>query len=187
MQGIRSYDLHRGVEQVTSIKFSYKDSKGDVSERELIQWSENSIYIQGRSASDSFPKTFRKDRIIKVLFGAELLLHDAAPPAPKLQPKPKASALAALEAALSAPQPKTPPGGINQILFTGFVAAYRAELEEKALGFGLKVMSTPGKTLTFLCYGDNAGPTKVAKALEAGAFIIDSEQFLRLIATGELP
>ena len=187
MLGIRSYDYHKGVEQVASIKFSYKDSKGEVSERELIHWSENSIYIQGRSASDSFPKTFRKDRIIEVLFGAELLLHDAAPPAPKLQPKPKASALAALEASSRTPRPKAPPGGINQILFTGFVAAHRAELEQKALGFGLKVMSTPGKALTFLCYGENAGPTKVAKALEAGAFIIDSEQFLSLIATGELP
>jgi len=172
---------------VASIKFSYKDSKGDVSERELVQWSENSIYIQGRSTNDSFPKTFRKDRIIKVLFGAELLLHDAAPPAPKLQSKPKASALAALEAASSTPQPKTPLGGVNQILFTGFVAAHRAELEQQALDFGLKVMSTPGKTLTFLCYGDNAGPTKVARALEVGAFIIDSEQFMNLITTGEMP
>jgi NAD-dependent DNA ligase len=172
---------------VKTIKFSYKDSKGDVSERELIQWSENSIYIQGQSAIDSFPKTFRKDRIIEVLCGAELLLHDAAPPSPKLEQKPKVSALAALETASSTAQPKTPPGGINQILFTGFAAAHRAELEQKAVDFGLKVMSTPGKTLTFLCYGDNAGPTKVAKALEVGAFVIDSEQFLNLITTGEMP
>jgi len=172
---------------VTTIKFSYKDAKDNVSERELIQWSENSVYIQGRSNSDSFPKTFRKDRIVEFLFGAELLLHDAAPPAPRLLPKPKPSAFAAVEAASSSPQPKTPPGGINQILFTGFAAAHRAELEQKALDFGLKVMSTPGKTLTFLCYGDNAGPTKVVKAQEAGAFIIDSEQFLSLITTGEMP
>lgn len=172
---------------MTTIKFSYKDAKDNVSERELIQWSENSVYIQGRSASDSFPKTFRKDRIVEILFGAELLLHDAAPLAPRLEPKPKPSALASLEASFSTPQPKTPPGGTNQILFTGFAAVHRAELEQKALDFGLKVMSTPGKTLTFLCYGDNAGPTKVAKALEAGAFIINSEQFLSLITTGEMP
>ena len=170
---------------MTTIKFSYRDAKGDLSQRELIQWSENSVYIQGRSASDSFPKTFRKDRIVEVLFGAELLLNDAAPPAPRLKPKP--SVLAASEAVSNRPQPKTPPGGKNQILFTGCAAAHRAELEQKALGFGLKVMSTPSKTLTFLCYGDNAGPSKVAKALEAGAFIIDSEQFLNLIKTGEMP
>ena len=109
------------------------------------------------------------------------------PACPKLQSKPTPSALASFEAASSTPKPKSPPGGINQILFTGFAATHRAELEQKALDFGLKVMSTPGKTLTFLCYGDNAGPTKVAKALEAGAFIIDSEQFLSLITTGEMP
>jgi NAD-dependent DNA ligase len=172
---------------MSTIKFSYRDAKGDMSYRELVQWSENSLYIQGRSASDTFPKTFRKDRIIEVLLGAELLLNEAAPPAPKLQKKPKPSVLAASEAAAQTPCPKTSPGSVNQILFTGFAAAYRAELEQKALDHGLKVMSTPGKKLTFLCYGDNAGPTKVSKALEAGAFIINSEQFLNLIATGEIP
>lgn len=169
------------------IKFSYRDAKGDLSQRELIQWSENSLYIQGRSAADSFPKTFRKDRIVEVYFGAELLLNDAAPPSPKLLPKPRPADMAVSAASSHHPQPKTPPGGINQILFTGFAAAHRAELEQKAMDSGLKVMSTPGKSLTFLCYGDNAGPTKVSKAQDAGAFIIDAEQFLSLIATGEMP
>ncbi|NMX37307.1 hypothetical protein HBO34_05375 [Pseudomonas veronii] len=172
---------------MTIIKFSYRDAKGDLSQRELIQWSENSLYIQGRSAADSFPKTFRKDRIVEVYFGAELLLNDAAPPAPTLLPKPRPAAMAVSAAASHHPQPKTPPGGINQILFTGFAAAHRAELEQKAMDSGLKVMSTAGKSLTFLCYGDNAGPTKVLKAQDAGAFIIDAEQFLSLIATGEMP
>lgn len=172
---------------MTSIKFSYRDAKGDLSQRELVQWSENSLYIQGRSASDSFPKTFRKDRIVEVYFGAELLLNDAAPPAPTLLPKPSPASIAASAAAAYQPQPKIPPSGINQILFTGFAAAHRAELEEAAMRSGLKVMSTPGKSLTFLCYGENAGPTKVAKAQEAGAFIIDAEQFQSLIDTGEMP
>ena len=172
---------------MTTIKFSYRDARGDVSQRELIQWSENSAYIQGYSAGDSFPKTFRKDRVIEFLLGAELLLNDAAPLAPTLLPKPRPAAIAVSVAALHHPQPKTPSGGINQILFTGFAAAHRAELEQKAMDSGLKVMSTPGKTLTFLCYGDNAGPTKVAKAQEAGAFIIDAEQFLSMVTTGEMP
>lgn len=172
---------------MTTIKFSYRDAKGDLSQRELVQWSENSLYIQGRSASDSFPKTFRKDRIVEVYFGVELLLNDAAPPAPTLQPKPSPAAIAFSAAASHQPQPKRPPGGINQILFTGFAAAHRVELEKAATDSGLRVMSTPGKTLTFLCYGDNAGPTKVAKAQEAGSFIIDAEQFLSMITTGEMP
>ncbi|WP_460926261.1 BRCT domain-containing protein [Pseudomonas sp. MC6] len=172
---------------MSTLKFSYRDAKGDLSQRELIQWSENSVYIQGRSASDTFPKTYRKDRIIEVLLGAELLLKEAAPPSPRLQHDRKPPALVASEAASQTPDPKMSPGRINQILFTGFAAAQRAELEQKALEYGLKVMSTAGKTLTFLCYGENAGPTKVSKALEAGAFIINSEQFLNLITTEEIP
>lgn len=177
----------QGVKLVTTIKFSYKDAKGEVTQRELVQFSENSIYIQGRSAADSFPKTFRKDRIVEVYVGAELLLNDAAPPAPTLKQKPSPAAIAVSATNSHPPQPKVPPGGISQILFTGFAAAYRAELEQKALDSGLNVMRTPGKSLTFLCYGDNAGPTKVAKAQQAGAFIIDAEQFLSLITTGEMP
>ncbi|WP_238785229.1 BRCT domain-containing protein [Pseudomonas sp. M20] len=187
MHGICPCDRQKGVKRMSTLKFSYRDAKGDLSQRELIQWSENSVYIQGRSASDTFPKTYRKDRIIEVLLGAELLLKEAAPPSPRLQHDRKPPALVASEAASQTPDPKMSPGRINQILFTGFAAAQRAELEQKALEYGLKVMSTAGKTLTFLCYGENAGPTKVSKALEAGAFIINSEQFLNLITTGEIP
>lgn len=165
------------------IIFSYRDAKGDVSQRELVQWSENSNYIQGRSSGDTFPKTFRKDRIIAFLQGADLLLNEKAPPAPRSSP----SAFAAAAASSSGLTPRAAPDGKNQILFTGFGASERAELEQKAESSGLKVMKTPGKTLTFLCYGSNAGPVKVTKAQEAGAFIIDSEQFLHLIQTGELP
>lgn len=166
------------------IIFSYRDAKGAVSQRELVQWSENSHYLQGRSLGDTFPKTYRKDRIVEFLQGSDYLLNDAAPPAPKPSPSDFAAAAAASPIGLT---PKAAPNGKNQILFTGFTASERADLEQKAEVSGLKVMKTPGKTLTFLCYGDNAGPTKVTKAQEAGAFIIDSEQFLHLIQTGELP
>ncbi|WP_339453328.1 hypothetical protein [Pseudomonas sp. EA_5y_Pfl2_R50] len=94
---------------MSTLKFSYRDAKGDLSQRELIQWSENSVYIQGRSASDTFPKTYRKDRIIEVLLGAELLLNEAAPPSPSLQHNRKQPALVASEAASRTPHPKMSP------------------------------------------------------------------------------
>lgn len=169
---------------MTVVRFNYRDAKGEVTERELVQWSENSIYLQGRSPSDTFPKTYRKDRIIEFLIGADLLLHDAAPPAPEVRPKPNA-----IEAPAVALKDYVPAPAVlsqNQILFTGFAASLRTVLEEKASAYGLKVMKSAGKTLTLLCYGENAGPTKVAKAQEAGAFIIDVEQFHQLIATGEI-
>lgn len=167
------------------IRFCYQDAKGNVSVRELQHWSENSLYIQGRGGDDPFPKTFRKDRIIEFLAGEELLLKDLAPPAPI--PKLKPFDLATKAATHSNGSTKLVDQGINTILFTGFVAAQRAELEEIASKSGMTVMKTPSKYLNFLCYGFNAGPSKVAKAQEAGSFIIDSDQFLHLIRTGELP
>lgn len=167
------------------ISFTYRDAKGDVSHRELIQWRENSLYLQGRSAADTFPKSYRKDRIVTFLSGEDLLLKEAAPPAPKAPVRPSPSDFAA--AAAASGQPTLPVRGVHQILFTGFAAAHRAELERQAEESGMKVMRTAGKSLTFLCYGDNAGPSKVIKAQEAGAFIIDSDEFCRLLATGEMP
>lgn len=168
------------------LTFNYRDAKGQVSQRTLVQWAESSTHIQGRMEEDSFPKTYRKDRVIDYLEGYELLLNDAAPPAPR--PLPKASPLdVAAAAATTSPNPKPTANGQNQIIFTGFNSSLREDLEKKAVEFGLRVMKTAGKTLTFLCYGDNAGPAKVEKALAAGAFIIDSEQFLNMIRTGELP
>lgn len=164
------------------IKFRYCDSKGVVTERELLQWSENSSYIQGRAGGDTFPKTFRKDRIVEFLLGEDLLLKEAAPPAPRPRPSDLAAA-----AALSNTAPRNASNGPHAILFTGFTASYRSELELLAEGFGMKVVKTPSKSLTFLCYGDNAGPSKVAKAQEAGAFIINAGEFLNLLQTGELP
>lgn len=171
---------------MTVLKFNYCDAKGHVSQRTLIQWTEKTTHIQGRMEEDIFPKTYRKDRVVEYLKGQELLLNDAAPPAPK--PKAKPSPLdIATAAATARPDPKPTADGQNQIIFTGFNASLREDLEQKALDFGLRVMKTTGKTLTFLCYGDNAGPAKVERALAAGAFIIDSEQFLSMIQTGELP
>ncbi|MFJ3681928.1 BRCT domain-containing protein [Pseudomonas sp. NPDC090208] len=167
------------------ISFTYKDAKGEISHRELIQWKETSLYLQGRSAVDTFPKTYRKDRIVAFITGEDLLLNDAAPPAPKAPTRPNPAEVAA--AAAAGGQPTTPVDGIHQILFTGFAAAQRAELEHQDEESGMKVMKTAGKSLTFLCYGENAGPSKVVKAQEAGAFIIDDEQFLQFIQTGELP
>ncbi|VVO10162.1 hypothetical protein PS689_03382 [Pseudomonas fluorescens] len=167
------------------LRFRYQDAKGDKTERELIQWSETSIYIQGRSIHDTYPKTFKKERIIEFLSGEEHLLGDAAPPPPL--PKRTPDQVAREAALIDRKIPILPSGGPNQILFTGFNASFRAELEAKASQFGLKVMKTPGKSLTFLCYGDNAGPSKVEKALDAGSFIIDAEEFLSLISNGELP
>jgi len=149
------------------LRFVYRNGDGVESERTLIKWNENSRYINGRSADDSLPKTYRKDRIVEFLQGEELLLGDAAPPAPE-------------------PAPRAPSDQRPQIQFTGFPKAEKAELEELAAAHGLWVMSKAGKNLAFLCCGPNAGPVKIRNAHDAGATILSSAALRHLLGTGEI-
>ncbi|WP_449100465.1 BRCT domain-containing protein [Pseudomonas veronii] len=150
------------------LRFVYTDAQGQTAEWLLTRWREDSRYIQGRNEQDSKPRTFRKDRIQEYLEGAELLLLDAAPPAPE-------------------PAPRAQVDCRPQILFTGFKAPDRARLEALATEHGFRVMKTASKALAVLCGGYNAGPTKIEDARAAGAFILDEEQLLHLIQTGEVP
>ncbi|WP_090899338.1 BRCT domain-containing protein [Azotobacter beijerinckii] len=150
------------------LKFIYQDAKGEVREWVIPRWTENTRYIQGRSEHDSLPRTFRKDRILEYLAGAEQLLFDLAEPAPE-------------------PAPRAQADSRPQILFTGFKSADRARLESKATEHGFRVMKNPGKSLVLLCIGYNAGPTKVEAARESGAFVVTEEQLDHLLLTGEVP
>lgn len=149
------------------LRFIYRNADGVESERTVVQWNENSRYIQGRSADDSLPKTYRKDRIVEYLLGEEFLLGEAAPPAPE-------------------PAPRVPSDQRSQIQFTGFPKAEKAELEELATIHGLRVMISPGNNLAFLCCGPNAGPAKITRAHEAGATILGAPALRHLLATGEI-
>jgi len=149
------------------IKFSYRDADGRESVRTLTHWSENIRYLQGRGESDTLPRTFRKDRVVEYLEGADQLLFDKAPPAPE-------------------PAPKAAPDLRAQILFTGFKAAERAALEVFAEQSGFRVMKTAGKSLAVLCIGANAGPRKVESARLAGAFVVSEAELHHLIDTGEI-
>ncbi|WP_052673023.1 BRCT domain-containing protein [Pseudomonas sp. ES3-33] len=149
------------------LSFSYRDSKGNVTERELTHWKETSVYIQGRAESDAFYRTFRKDRVIEYLCGAQHLSFDRAPPPP--------------------PYSKTLPTDVQgQILFTGFKSEDRINLENLAAANGLRVVKTPTKNLAFLCAGYNAGWTKIEAAVGKGAFILSEAQLLAMFQTGEI-
>lgn len=150
-----------------SLRFIYTNAKGEVAEWVLTHWTENTRYLQGRTEGESFPRTFRKDRVQEYLEGAEQLLMDAAPPAP-------------------VPAPKAQPDNRPQILFTGFKAADRARLEGLAIDHGFRVMKVASKALAVLCIGYNAGPAKVEAARGAGAFIIGEGQLDHFLLTGEV-
>lgn len=150
------------------LRFIYTNAKGETAEWALSRWKENSIYIQGRTETDFTPRTFRKDRVQEYLEGDEQLLFELAPPA-------------------AVPAPRAPADTRPKILFTGFKAADRQRLETWADAQGLRVMKTSSPTLSFLCIGYNAGPSKVEAAREAGAFIVSEEDLVWILETGELP
>ncbi|HCI2469083.1 TPA: hypothetical protein NOT17_003818 [Pseudomonas aeruginosa] len=150
------------------LTFLYRDVTGVETTRSLVTGRETSRYIQGRSATESLPKTYRKDRILQFLEGDHLLLGADAPPSPE-------------------PAPKSMPDMRPQILFTGFKAADKDRLGAVASEQGFRVMKTVGKSLSMICIGKNAGPTKVESAQGYGAFVLTEEQFFHLCRTGEVP
>ncbi|HBO2545186.1 hypothetical protein LJG15_06765 [Pseudomonas aeruginosa] len=150
------------------LTFLYRDVTGVETTRSLVTWRETSRYIQGRSATESLPKTYRKDRILQFFEGDHLLLGADAPPSPE-------------------PAPKAMPDMRPQILFTGFKAADKDRLGAVASEQGFRVMKTVGKSLSIICIGKNAGPTKVESAQGYGAFVLTEEQFFNLCRTGEVP
>ncbi|MCO8162010.1 hypothetical protein NJC38_07545 [Pseudomonas sp. 21LCFQ010] len=153
---------------MTALRFTYQNVEGTVAEWSLTRWKENTRYLQGRTASDSIPRTFRKDRVIEYLEGMEYLLGEDAPAVPE-------------------PAPRAPIDQRPQVLFTGFRQPDRTRLESLADEKGLRVVKTATTQLAILCGGYNAGPTKLDSARERGAFIVTEEQLLHLFETGEIP
>ena len=155
--------------QPTALRFIYCNGVGEVSERSLSQWAEAGHYIKGHDATKGRVLTFRKDRVQEYLDGSELLVKSVTAEPP---PRPMRGAARDLR---------------PQMLFTGFGAAQRAELEEKADVHGLSVVQTVTKGLVFLCCGPNAGPAKVDKSRAQGVYIVTELQLHPLLETGELP
>lgn len=155
------------------LHFTYRDSRGEQSERRIEQWNEEGYYVIGFCESAGAIRTFRKDRILEYFNGCESALSNPFPgPPPKLQ----------TTQSTSAPSDKA-----FEILFTGFATLKRAELEEAALTAGLHVCASVTKGLMFLCGGPNAGPAKLAQARSQFVYILDELQFLTMLETGELP
>ncbi len=152
------------------IEFQYRNARGEAATYVLDAWVETRHYLQGITL-DGY-RTFRKDRVLTYHHGVEALLKEPFSP-----PPPRPSPVATKPQAAAAPE----------ILFTGFDAKTRTELECLANQAGMKVVKTPTKNLSYLCGGPNAGPSKVEKARQAGAWILDEAALRVLLESGELP
>lgn len=148
-----------------NLVFVYEDDQGNLSTREVSNWNASARYIKGFCLSREALRTFRRDRIAEFLDGEHLLDTGATP------------------TATPGPRKDRP----LEILFTGFGAESREELEEEADLEGLKVRKSLTKNLDFLCAGPNAGPRKLAEARERGATVLSEEEFLAFLNTGALP
>lgn len=151
------------------LQFEYCNARGEVSVRHLIAWSEVGHYIKGKGLGDTYPLTYRKDRVVRYIDASECLLA-----VPHVKPPPRPSATSSKE-------------DRPQILFTGFAAKRKAALEAMATDAGLRVVSTVTQGLNYICGGPNAGPKKLELARAQSCWVLDERQFLAFVETGELP
>ena len=69
--------------------------------------------------------------------------------------------------------------GHPEICFTGFGPSRKAELQKIAEDRGSKCVTRVTKNLSFLCIGEDPGPTKLREATDKSIPIISEEEFLR--------
>lgn len=150
-----------------TIEFIYLSPGKEPTNRRLSDWKESGKYIIGWCDQAKAVRTFRKDRVVQYGEGVAELLTDASPEPP--------------------PPVRRKASTLPEILFTGFPAAVRTELEQFATESGMKVVKSATQNLAYLCGGPNAGPSKVERARQNGAWILDRDALFELIETGELP
>lgn len=153
------------------LHFAYRDGDGVLSKRALSSWVEEGHYLRGFDATVGQLRTFRKDRIAEYFDGAAAFLQSPLGVAP---PRLRAGPAAARD-------------DRPQIVFTGFGAVRRAELERQADAAGLRVVKGVTVALVFLCAGPNAGPAKLAQARRQGVYIVREAALADFLETGELP
>lgn len=108
------------------IAFQYRDAKGTEREWQLQRWKESGKYIAGVCTNDGKYRTFRKDRVVEYLHGAEaVLLQPFVAPPPPIATNP-------------------------DVLFTGFPKARREALEAIAAEQGMRVRKTVTANLIYL-------------------------------------
>jgi hypothetical protein len=159
-----------------TIRFEYCDQDGVLTERYLTSFLTDGRLLNGFDLDRNMARTFRLGRVTMWGEGAQALVAAH-----------KVDSLGLGRRHASQPLHLVPEGLVHEgpvvlhkgaeILFTGFTADERAQLEALARAAGLRVRASPTVHLACLVVGGNAGPTKIAMAAEVGAVIIDREGF----------
>lgn len=159
-----SYLAPRSTATTGNLHFIYEDSQGSITTREVSNWREEGVYLEGFCHKAGDVRTFRRDRIVEFLEG-EFLLSSRGPIS--AQKKQNVDAM--------------------EILFTGFSASDREMLEDDAEAYGMIVRKTVTQNLDFLCAGPRAGSAKLEQARAQGCTVLSEDQFLDLIENGVMP
>ncbi|APS29278.1 hypothetical protein H4F38_21010 [Pectobacterium brasiliense] len=152
--------------------FVYVNTRDMVKVQSIEDVTTNGDYFQGTSLLDGDErklKTFRTDRVIKFfdsIQNAENYINQGIDSGEFYIKKPKEETF--------------------DICFTGFKKERRAELEKIASSKNMIVRKSVTKHLKLLCYGYNAGPTKIRDARNMGILIFNEEQFMSFVETGEI-
>ncbi|MFS1905485.1 hypothetical protein BCU30_004625 [Vibrio lentus] len=132
-------------------------------------------YVQGFCSKANHPKTLKYHRIVQVFDSldvaeSEVGFSEANQPQYNKTPSTRYSS------------PET-----MDVCFTGFAKADKEALVKISENNEMVVRASVTKHLDILCYGYNAGPKKLEKALCQGVFILNKAQFETMIETGEIP
>lgn len=136
-------------------------------------------HVQGWCAINRSPRTLRVDRILNIhesLSEAEAYFQEVE----------KTLEESGIEFKTPQPNRLSSPNTMD-VCFTGFAKDDKSELMSKAESKEMMVRQSVTRHLDILCYGYNAGPKKLEKALEQGVMILNRHQFENLLETGEVP
>ncbi|SEI41735.1 BRCA1 C Terminus (BRCT) domain-containing protein [Azotobacter beijerinckii] len=171
--------LHPESVAPRTISFMYENSQGDISDREVTIDQVGTSHFAGFCHREGDERTFRFDRILGLA-----TLTDSGE---KILPDYLRDLLRGYDEQELRRRKRTAAKTCNEILFTGFKKDRRAELEEIARAAGMVVRTRVSENLDLLCAGGNAGPSKIAEALERGLIVLNEQQFLQMLETGEVP
>ncbi|WP_367671488.1 hypothetical protein [Serratia symbiotica] len=168
-----------------TIYFVYISADKKVAAYAVNNPSHSERYVQGFSPSESGYRTFRKDRFIKSFERFDDAKKHADLIAPTIDasqyifPEKRHDSLRKYDAPVFDCE--------FEICFTGFKKADKDRLIERAKLAGMIVRSEVTVNLHLLCYGYNAGPKKMELARMKGTIVLNEDEFLSLIETGEIP
>lgn len=172
------------------IRFTYEDSEGDVSERIVkfrhIEHNENGyFYLTGFCHQAWQVRTFRIDRIIDTITDMETgEIVKAEEWFKRISDDPALNTLIVKKEKSQSSQSLRKKPTFSRsvqtgkgVLFTGFKADERAELEAMVPQVGWHVRKSVSPTVDIVVAGYNAGPKKVQEAIDLGIPVVSEKVF----------